>query len=107
MHLNNYTTTGGVKKMARYRYRYEIRRTADSNNDFTNVFSLVDAANSYGAPDYTANLENIADMENWMRVFAANRAAGELGHLWRANRSKSVRLCWRLGNQVFIVDVGL
>ena len=40
-----YTTTGGVKKMARYRYNFEIRRTPDSDNDFTNVFSLVDAAN--------------------------------------------------------------
>ncbi len=28
--LNNYTTTGGVKKTARYRYHYEIRRTPDS-----------------------------------------------------------------------------
>ncbi|MGH7977166.1 MAG: lamin tail domain-containing protein, partial [Limisphaerales bacterium] len=74
--LNNYTTTGGVKKTARYRYNFEIRRTPDSDNDFTNVFSLIDAANSYGTPNYVANMENIADMENWMRVFAANHAAG-------------------------------
>ena len=74
--LNNYTTTGGVKKTARYRYNYEIRRTPDSDNDYTNVFSLIDAANSYGTPNYVANLENIANMENWMRVFAANHAAG-------------------------------
>ena len=70
-----YTTTGGAKKTARYRYNFEIRRTADSDNDFTNVFSLVDAANSYGTPDYVANMENMANMENWMRVFAANHAA--------------------------------
>ena len=74
--LMPYTTTGGVKKMARYRYDFEFRRTPDSDNDFTNVFSLVDAANSYGAPHYVANMENMADMENWMRVFAANHAAG-------------------------------
>ena len=71
-----YTTTGGVKKPARYRYNFEIRRTPDSDNDFTNVFSLVDAANSYGTPNYVANMENLANMENWMRVFAANHAAG-------------------------------
>ena len=71
-----YTTTGGVKKTARYRYNFEIRRTPDSASDFTNVFSLVDAANNSGSPSYVANLENIADMENWMRVFAANHAAG-------------------------------
>ncbi len=74
--LNSYTTTGGVKKTARYRYNYLIRRTPDSANDFTNVFSLVDAANSAGSPNFAANMENMADMENWMRVFAANHAAG-------------------------------
>ncbi len=73
--LNSYTTTGGAKKTARYRYNYEIRRTPDSANDFAVVYALVDAANSYGAPGYVKNMENLADMENWMRVFAANHAA--------------------------------
>jgi hypothetical protein len=75
--LMPYTTTGGVKKTARYRYCYEIRRTPDSYNDFTNVFSLVDAAGSYLTPNYVANMENMANMENWMRVLAANHAAGD------------------------------
>ena len=74
--LNSYTTTGGAKKMARYRYNYLIRRTPVSANDYTNVFSLIDAANSAGSPNYVANMENIANMDNWMRVFAANHAAG-------------------------------
>jgi hypothetical protein len=74
--LMPYTTTGGVKKAARYRYSFEIRRTPDSDSNFTNVFSLVDAASSYGTPHYVANMENLANMENWMRVFAANHAAG-------------------------------
>ncbi|MGC9943583.1 MAG: CotH kinase family protein, partial [Verrucomicrobiota bacterium] len=74
--LMPYTTIGGVKKEARYRWNYEMRRTADTWSDFTNVFSLVDAANSSGTPDYVANLEGMANMENWMRVFAATHAAG-------------------------------
>jgi autotransporter-associated beta strand protein len=74
--LMPYTTTGGALKVARYRYNYELRRTPDSYSDFTNVFSLIDAANSSGTPNYVANMENMADMENWMRVFAANHAAG-------------------------------
>jgi regulation of enolase protein 1 (concanavalin A-like superfamily) len=74
--LNSYTTTGGVKKTARYRYNYEVRRTPVSANDFTNVFSLIDAASNPGSPSFVANLEGVADMENWMRVFAANHAAG-------------------------------
>jgi hypothetical protein len=74
--LNAYTTTGGVKKIARYRYSWEIRRTPDSASDYTNVFSLVDAANNVSSPNFVADLESLADMENWMRVFAANHAAG-------------------------------
>jgi len=71
-----YTTTGGLKKRARYRYNFLVRRTPVSANDYTNVFSLVDAASSHGTANYVANMENLADMENWMRVFAANHAAG-------------------------------
>ena len=74
--LMPYTTTGGVKKVARYRYNYLSRRTPDSASNYTNVFSLIDAANSAGTANYVANMENMADMENWMRVFAANHAAG-------------------------------
>ncbi|MEI9866084.1 MAG: lamin tail domain-containing protein [Limisphaerales bacterium] len=74
--LNNFTTTGGVKKTARYRYNYLVRRTAASASDFSKVYSLVDAANTYGTANYVANLLGVADMENWMRVFAANHAAG-------------------------------
>jgi regulation of enolase protein 1 (concanavalin A-like superfamily) len=74
--LNPYNTTGGVKKPARYRYNYEVRRTPVSANDFTNVFALVDAAYNSSSPTFVANLEGVADMENWMRVFAANHAAG-------------------------------
>lgn len=74
--LMPYTTVGGVKKVARYRYNFEIRRTPDSCSDFTNVFSLIDAASSSGSASYVANMENMANMENWMRVFAANHAAG-------------------------------
>src|SRR4030095_6885251 len=75
-----YTTpspTGRVKKPARYRYTFEGRRPPDSANTFANVFALIDAASASAvAINYVANLESIVDMENWMRVFAANHAAG-------------------------------
>ncbi|HLH55924.1 MAG TPA: lamin tail domain-containing protein [Verrucomicrobiae bacterium] len=74
--LMPYTTSGGAKKVARYRYNFLSRRTPTSASDYTNVFSLIDAAGSYGTPGYVGNMENMADMENWMRVFAANHAAG-------------------------------
>ncbi|HWI58410.1 MAG TPA: CotH kinase family protein, partial [Bacillota bacterium] len=74
--LMPYTTTGGGKKVARYRYNFLARTMPNSLSDYTNVFSLIDAASSYGSANYVANMENLADMENWMRVFAANHAAG-------------------------------
>jgi hypothetical protein len=77
-YLQVYTTTDNVKKPARYRYNFEVRRTPDSYSNFTNVFSLVDAANSSASPNYVANMENMANMEEWMRVFAANHAAGNI-----------------------------
>jgi hypothetical protein len=70
-----HTTAGGIKKDARYRYMFESRRTPDSASNFTNVYAIVDAASAYGASNYVAAMENLADMENWMRVFAANHAA--------------------------------
>ena len=71
-----YTTTGGLKKPARYRYNWQIRHTPDSAGNFTNVFSVVDAANSFGTANYVPAMENLINMENWLRVFAANHAAG-------------------------------
>ena len=76
MQSNALHDDGRREETARYRWNFLIRRTPDSASNFTNVFSLVDAASSYGTPGYVANMQNLADMENWMRVFAANHAAG-------------------------------
>jgi len=74
--LTSYTTTGGVKKRAPYRWTFMVRRTADSADNYTNVYRLVDAASTYGMTGYADNMKSIANMENWMRVFAANHAGG-------------------------------
>ncbi|HEY5909078.1 MAG TPA: lamin tail domain-containing protein, partial [Verrucomicrobiae bacterium] len=39
--LDNFTTTGGLKKMARYRWNWRPRAVKGSANDFTNLFTLV------------------------------------------------------------------
>ena len=71
-----YATTGGAKKAGRYRFTFEYRTTPDSANNVTDLFSLIDAAGAQGTVNYVHDLENLVDMENWMRVFAANHAAG-------------------------------
>lgn len=74
--LVNYTTTGGAFKTARYRPIWSLKDTSGSLSDFTNVYTLITAANAYNQPNYVDFIENVADVENWMRVSAANHAAG-------------------------------
>jgi hypothetical protein len=102
--LMPYTTTGGVKKTARYRYCFEVRRTPDSDNDFTNVFSLVDAASSYGTPGYDANMQALANMENWMRVFAAGHAAGSWDSYGGPNAQNTYAYIGALGTKFTLLQ---
>jgi hypothetical protein len=78
--LNNYTTTGGAKKTARYRWNWQPRAANTTANNFTNVFALVDAANTplslNNGAAFMANLETLADVEQWMRTFALEHAVG-------------------------------
>ena len=90
--LNNYTTTGGQKKLARYRWNYLNRRSSDSANNYTNVFALIDAANSYQTASYIPNMENLVDMDEWLRLFAIEHAVEKLGFLWRPKFTEHVRL---------------
>jgi hypothetical protein len=67
--MANYTTTGGTKKTARYRWNFQPRAERRSANDFTNWFRLVDVLNGPAA-NYTEAVEAVVDAEQWMRVFA-------------------------------------
>ena len=104
--LMPYTTTGGAKKVARYRYNFLGRRTPGSDNDFTNVFSLVDAANSYGCqlrsqhgkPGRHGELD---------ASFCRQPRCRKLGLLRLPKRAKPIRLPWNAGHKVFASDVGL
>ncbi|HAB15442.1 MAG TPA: hypothetical protein DCE44_03220, partial [Verrucomicrobiales bacterium] len=74
--LNEYTTTGGVKKLARYRWNWQPRAANGTANDYSDVFALVDAANSPSPEGFVDGLESQADMEQWLRTFALNHAVG-------------------------------
>jgi Lamin Tail Domain/CotH kinase protein len=67
--MQEFTTTGGVKKTARYRWNW-LFRAADRVNNFTNLYSVVDAFNSPQPSPYTANVQTRVDVEEWMRIFA-------------------------------------
>jgi hypothetical protein len=73
--LGNFTTTGGAKKTARYRWAWTPRASEGTMNDFTNLFALVDAVNS-PTNTYTAAVEAAVDIEQWMRTFAVEHIVG-------------------------------
>jgi hypothetical protein len=73
--LGNFTTTGGVRKTARYRWSWTPRGAASTMNNFSNLFELVDAVNS-PSNAYTAAIENVIDIEQWMRTFATEHLVG-------------------------------
>jgi hypothetical protein len=83
--LNSYTTTGGAKKPGRYRWTYELKSTPDSYNNFTDVYALIDAANTpTNDPAYQANIEALVDTEEWMRMSAIEHATGDLDSIFTA-----------------------
>jgi hypothetical protein len=75
--LQDFTTTGGVKKQARYRWNWNKRSNRGLDDDYASLFQLVDAVNTPGSAAYTAAVESVVDIEQWMRVFAARRIVGD------------------------------
>ncbi len=67
--LQNYTTTGGMKKFEKYRWNFQPRSGTDPD-DYTNVFALVDAVNAVAPEPYTSSTFGQMDVEEWMRIFA-------------------------------------
>ncbi|MDB6041402.1 MAG: exported protein of unknown function [Verrucomicrobiales bacterium] len=75
--LGKYNTTGGVKKLARYRWNWPKRAVNGSANDYTNFFALVDTANTRSTGDaYTRELTRMVDVDNWMRTYAVEHIVG-------------------------------
>ena len=74
--LNKYTNANGTKKLARYRWNYLTRSANRTANNYTNVFNLIDAANAPPNANYQYDMETDIDMEQWMRTFAVEHAAG-------------------------------
>ena len=73
--IENFTTTGGAKKLARYRWTFGKRALNGSASDYTNIFQLVDVANLAGA-GYTAAVDSLVDIEEWVRIAALEHVVG-------------------------------
>ncbi len=73
--LQEFKTTGGAYKLARYRYNWQTRGYQGTVNNYSNIFNLAKAVNDQ-TPNFVANLLNQADIDEWMNVFAFNRLLG-------------------------------
>lgn len=72
-----YTTTGGEKKKAVYRWTFAKRAVQDSMNNYTNLYTLIDAVNYPGlGASYRRQLETQVDIDNWLRTYAVQHAVG-------------------------------
>jgi len=88
--LNRYNpaTNSAVHFTPRYRQNWLVRAANQTANDFSQVYSLVDAANTStagGWAAHTAAMEELADMEEWMRIFAVCHAVGDWDHFGTQN----------------------
>ncbi len=67
-------TTGGVKKLARYRQTFGKRAVKASAHDYTNLFALVDLLKTTSTGDtYAAEVFPHLDVTSFARAFAAER----------------------------------
>ncbi len=73
--LESFKTTGSSYKLARYRWNWQTRGYGGTANNYTNVFNLVAAANNTSTT-YASDLLNLADIDQWMRIFAYHRVLG-------------------------------
>lgn len=74
--LLKFTTTGGVKKVARYRWNWRPRGYGESGSAFTNLFALVDAVNASQPEPFRTQVLGLMDVEEFMRVLALERIVG-------------------------------
>ena len=77
--LGNWTTTGGIKKLARYRWNWAARAFRETANNYTNLFALMDAATtSANGEAYTRIIEGVMDVDQWLRTIAVEHIVGNV-----------------------------
>jgi len=75
--LEDYTTTGGAKKQARYRWNWQKKSNAGLNDNYAHLFSLVDAMNQSSVSTRTEQVEALIDVDEWVHVLALRHVLGD------------------------------
>ncbi len=74
--FGNYTS-GGRKKLARYRWNWARRSDAGDINNYTNMFALHDLMlTGATGTNYAQQIEAGIDIENWVRIVAVEHMVG-------------------------------
>jgi len=73
--IQNFTTTDGKKKQARYRWNWEKKIAHADDDDYSRLFNLVDVMNS--SDNYAETVGEIVDFDQWVRIFAVRRAVAD------------------------------
>jgi len=95
--LGSYQNPNGQYNLSRYRWNWQPRPNGTSANDFTNFFALVTAANDR-TPNYEANLLNLVDVDQWMRMFVLD---GSLGNwdTWGSGNAQNKYIYYQPGGR--------
>ena len=80
---------GVSHKLSRYRWTWAGRSYSSTASDYTNLFRLVDAANTPTGDAYVANFEAEADVEEWVRLWAARHTCGDWDFFGSMNSQNS------------------
>ena len=110
--LDQFLDPDGNKKTARYRWNWRPRAVKKSANNYTDMFTLVDAVNLPDPKSFLAAVSVVVDVDHWMRTFAMN----DLASYWDAfgnPNSKNTYLYkpdqsgWKLFSWDFDVGLGV
>ncbi len=74
--LENFTTTGGVKKQARYRWSWEKKANRGLDDDYSSLYGGVDALNAADAV-YVRQVEENFDIREWLTALALRHVVGD------------------------------
>lgn len=78
--FRRYTTTGGAKKQAKYRYCMRKKATAVPDDDFSPLYRVVDALGAPTDDRYVARVSALADIRSWAGYWVVNRMCGNGDH---------------------------
>ncbi|MFO1499332.1 MAG: lamin tail domain-containing protein [Verrucomicrobiota bacterium] len=73
--LDDFTTTGGEKKTARYRWNFRKRAVKQSASDYRSLFALVDATR-FNSADAAQRVEAVMDLDKYLGIVAMEHVVG-------------------------------